>query len=569
MVQLEATASSQDSASRSGAVVKVSYNEEVLRFRVGLPLDLNEIRSTIFSTLLSSASWSGYAGDGQEASATPTASHMVLTYSGPNDTHVELCDATAQDFILRHSESAQPIRLKASAHATSCLQQLPSAGCTEALSNFQQLPLGSSTEELIETALDDSQTSADSSSLRDAHIADSTIAVAPVVAAAQCIGQDSASNSDDDFVMVNADQCHEPVMATPAAMDSDCVSTRTGEPQMCADADAGVLAGLSTPDLDLSGAVEFEDIKADLSASLATSSASVAPALTLSQKICEVSVPEAAAARSADSESSSQPATVGEDFLSSSPGSASATQASTTTGHTKDAMGEDFLSSAPGSASATQTSTTAHSLGGVSLPVAARAAAYAVSDVLENARDKLSEAFSTSRSSMASPHEMELQRALFASVELQRAIEISAAESRARLSKVLDLYKVKLRPVMADGNCQFRALSVQICGDESHHAAIRQRIIQQLLEKRHRYEGSHLGTFEDYVKRMACDGEWGDNLTLQAASDLLNCDIQILTDNMGLLELHPEDQQGTKKEQSLCLAFLTEVHYDAVIIETA
>jgi len=172
---------------------------------------------------------------------------------------------------------------------------------------------------------------------------------------------------------------------------------------------------------------------------------------------------------------------------------------------------------------------------------------------------------------MMSPQEVELQMTLLASAELQHAIEMSAAESRARLSKVLDLYNLKLRPVMADGNCQFRALSVQLYGNEAHHAAIRQRLIQQLVEKRDRYEGSHLGTFEEYVERMARDGEWGDNLTLQAASDLLNCDIHVLTDNAesGLLEIHPEAQQSKPHERSLCLAFLTEVHYDAVIIETA
>ena len=141
--------------------------------------------------------------------------------------------------------------------------------------------------------------------------------------------------------------------------------------------------------------------------------------------------------------------------------------------------------------------------GGLSLPVAARAAASAFSDVLENARDKLNEALCTSRSAMMSPQEVELQMTLLESAELQRTIEKSAAEARARLSKVLDLYNLKLRPVMADGNCQFRALSVQLFGDETHHAAIRQQLTQQLLEKRDRYHCGSLGSVFVTVVQVA------------------------------------------------------------------
>jgi len=73
---------------------------------------------------------------------------------------------------------------------------------------------------------------------------------------------------------------------------------------------------------------------------------------------------------------------------------------------------------------------------------------------------------------------------------------------------------------------------------------------------------------------MARDGEWGDNVTLQATSDLLNCEIHVLTDQPGseLLELRPEvktEAEASPQQKALCLAFLTEVHYDAVVVEAA
>lgn len=200
------------------------------------------------------------------------------------------------------------------------------------------------------------------------------------------------------------------------------------------------------------------------------------------------------------------------------------------------------------------------------MPQAARKAADALGDALEGAFEKFSRALPTP---WLLPVNSELQNALLASAELQEAREKSAAESRARLATVLDKYQVKLRPVDADGNCQFRALSVQLCGDEAQHAALRKRVTQHLRDRRERYEGYVLGQFDEYLERMERDGEWGDNVTLQAASDVLSRNILVLTDRSGtseLLELNPEIASEEEQHQPLCLAFLTEVHYDAVIM---
>merc|ERR1712062_342682 len=95
------------------------------------------------------------------------------------------------------------------------------------------------------------------------------------------------------------------------------------------------------------------------------------------------------------------------------------------------------------------------------------------------------------------------------------------------------LHRVKPKPVQADGNCQFRALSKQMYGDEDHHGDLRVRVVKQLEAAPQRYENFVYEPFVDYVNRMACDGEWGDNVTLQAASDALGTDIHILTDVTG------------------------------------
>jgi len=200
------------------------------------------------------------------------------------------------------------------------------------------------------------------------------------------------------------------------------------------------------------------------------------------------------------------------------------------------------------------------------MPQAARKAADVLGNALKGPLERFNRALPTP---WLSPANSELQCALLASAELHEAREKSAAEARARLARVLDKYQVKLRPVEADGNCQFRALSVQLCGDEAQHAVLRKRVTQHLRDRRERFEGYMLGEFEEYLERMERDGEWGDNVTLQAASDILSRDILVLTDRAGtseLLELHPEIASEEEQRRPLCLAFLTEVHYDAVLM---
>lgn len=188
--------------------------------------------------------------------------------------------------------------------------------------------------------------------------------------------------------------------------------------------------------------------------------------------------------------------------------------------------------------------------------------------------------------SMQEQEEALLRTAIKDSQEVQRAKEITAAEARSRLQRVLDLYRVRLRPVEGDGNCQFRALAVQLHGDEAQLGSLRKQICQQLRGQRERYEQfvdpgvtneGLQGCFDDYIVRMELDGTWGDNVTLQAASDLFGREIHVLTDQAGseYVKLRPcvascVEEQGTDGASAeaagrrpLCLTFIAEVHYDA------
>lgn len=172
--------------------------------------------------------------------------------------------------------------------------------------------------------------------------------------------------------------------------------------------------------------------------------------------------------------------------------------------------------------------------------------------------------------------DLELKRVLALSAEMKQVQDIEMAESRERLSNVVDRHQATVSRVQGDGNCQFRALSVDLYGDQASHAALRQLVVRQLKAFPSRYAPFVQEPYDEYVSRMARNGQWGDNITLQAASDALRCDIRVLTDVPGAesIILHPRQfTEGLVNkplwsvQKPICLTFITELHYDAAHLD--
>jgi len=177
-----------------------------------------------------------------------------------------------------------------------------------------------------------------------------------------------------------------------------------------------------------------------------------------------------------------------------------------------------------------------------------------------------------------SSDDRELHEALIASATLFAKIENQRAEAQKRLMQVVALYRAHVHPVQADGNCQFRAISFALYGNEEHHADLRGQVVDQMRKMPKDYAQFVYEPYHDYVARMARDGEWGDNVTLQAASDVLDCRMQVLTDVPGSesVMVYPKNLRSTEGlvqqplrslRESICLTFLTEHHYDAAIVD--
>ena len=84
-----------------------------------------------------------------------------------------------------------------------------------------------------------------------------------------------------------------------------------------------------------------------------------------------------------------------------------------------------------------------------------------------------------------------------------------------------------------DGNCLFSSISDQVYGTEKHHEIIREKCMDY-IEKNQLYYSQFIEGGEvqmpAYIKSKRKDSVWGDNLEIQALSEIYNRPIEIYID---------------------------------------
>ena len=88
--------------------------------------------------------------------------------------------------------------------------------------------------------------------------------------------------------------------------------------------------------------------------------------------------------------------------------------------------------------------------------------------------------------------------------------------------------------VLRDGNCLFRALSLQLTGAQDYHMDLR-RIITQCESKIKAFQGLHATinqrTFADHLKNIGKTCIWGTNLEIIVTATFFGIDIYVATDS--------------------------------------
>ncbi|XP_019187030.1 PREDICTED: OTU domain-containing protein DDB_G0284757-like [Ipomoea nil] len=141
-----------------------------------------------------------------------------------------------------------------------------------------------------------------------------------------------------------------------------------------------------------------------------------------------------------------------------------------------------------------------------------------------------------------------------------------AMSDHERLLNRLRLSGFVEHEVEGDGNCQFRALSDQFYQTPEYHRDIRKQVVNQLKEHPEMYKEYIAMPYNDYLKMMVKDGEWGDHVTLQAAADLYGVKIMIVTSfkDTWYIEIIPKTE---KPKRGVYLSFWAEVHYNSIVFQ--
>lgn len=134
-----------------------------------------------------------------------------------------------------------------------------------------------------------------------------------------------------------------------------------------------------------------------------------------------------------------------------------------------------------------------------------------------------------------------------------------------------------------DGSCQFRSIAHQLHGDaDAWHSQVRAEVVNYM--RRHPDEFSFLfeseADFAAYVADMARPGQWGDELTLKAASNVFTCTIHVLTSEREhyYVRYRPDadartqgageddDDSSRAKDMHVFLAYISPIHYNSIRI---
>mmetsp|Transcript_9665 Transcript_9665/g.10700 ORF Transcript_9665/g.10700 Transcript_9665/m.10700 type:complete len:370 (+) Transcript_9665:49-1158(+) len=132
-----------------------------------------------------------------------------------------------------------------------------------------------------------------------------------------------------------------------------------------------------------------------------------------------------------------------------------------------------------------------------------------------------------------------------------------AWEARLSAEKNYALYRVAM-----DGNCLFRAVADQIYGDEGMHDEVRRLCMDYMEKERDHYSQFVTQEFEAYINRKRQNKCFGNNLELQALSEMYNRPIEIHCYDIEPINIF-QDQYNTD-DPPMRLSYHAGNHYNSI-----
>ncbi len=129
--------------------------------------------------------------------------------------------------------------------------------------------------------------------------------------------------------------------------------------------------------------------------------------------------------------------------------------------------------------------------------------------------------------------------------------------------KLLNTINLQIHEVDGDGNCLFRAVAHSLYGDEEYHDLVREKTMDYIVKNRDFYESYVSIDFDCYVEFKRKLATWGDDLEIQALSELYGRPITIYaysTDPLWWL-----GEQENSDIEPIRISYHNWSHYNAVV----
>jgi hypothetical protein len=139
------------------------------------------------------------------------------------------------------------------------------------------------------------------------------------------------------------------------------------------------------------------------------------------------------------------------------------------------------------------------------------------------------------------------------------------AATQRSFSKALRERGLEIREQEGDGNCLFRAVSLQVYGDPSMHMEVRHQCLDHMArDEEHFSQFVEDEDFSAYLRRKRMAGVHGNNPEIQAISELFNRPVEVFTPENGATPLNIFQSEYKTSDVPIRLSF-QDNHYDAVV----
>ena len=125
-----------------------------------------------------------------------------------------------------------------------------------------------------------------------------------------------------------------------------------------------------------------------------------------------------------------------------------------------------------------------------------------------------------------------------------------------------------VKDVRGDGNCLFRAISVNLYGSEEQHAYIRKTVADYLEGHSDQIECTEFTnqddslSLSDHIIKLSQDGYWAGEDAILAVANVYHCTVQVFNSISEPREYKPKD--SVILHNPITIAFYQPGHYKAV-----